>query len=677
MVALVSQRRGGRSPARPARAWRTLLYGVVALLLTGCTPPGLPDPITPSGVTSVPTSPPDAGTIVIGLDGTAGRIPGFNPYSIADFSPASQAAASLVLPSAFVVAADGTLVPDLDVIDKAEVTTQDPFTVTYTLDRKASWSDGTPITAEDFSYLRDQLVVQPGTVNPAGYQLISQIRSRDAGKQVEVEFSEQFPDWPTLFSPLLPSHLMKDFPGGWSAALGADLPVSANRFKMNSYDPVTGQVSLARNDKYWGTPPQPAAVVLRLGDPTDLLEAFSRGDVQALWFAPTGSTASSLQEAVPADLRTVVPIPASTQLIFNTTSGPTQVQSIRTAIAAGVTQSVVAADLTGGWPDGGSTVTSQVRLPSEAGDAAGPDGDTVAQSPVVTGEQAASSALAGAGYLRNGLYVSRAGEVLRLTLGYPSGDPRLAAAARTIQRQLGAIGIEIDLLPDATANLVDTRIASGAIDLALLIAAAGDIGRGLGRVCLRVPDRQRPGDRLHRHDQRTTNRHHRSNDRQRVNQVARRPRHPLDNRDDARHQRRFHAGPAHRQSVRLLPPRDPGNPDRCPGRPGGGDRRRPVAVGGSARAAADPAVCCLRRRGTTPQRARRTAPGVELERSAQWAVRLASELMPAGMHSSSAAGGPGRLLRTSHAATKWRRVAVWSLRVVRTPLNGHNVLNAP
>ena len=83
---------------------------------------------------------------------------------------------------------------------------------------------------------------------------------------MEVEFSEPFPDWPTLFSPLLPSHLMKDFPGGWGAALGADLPLSANRFKMNSYDPVTGQISLARNDKYWGTPPQPAAVVLRLGD---------------------------------------------------------------------------------------------------------------------------------------------------------------------------------------------------------------------------------------------------------------------------------------------------------------------------------------------------------------------------------------------------------------------------
>ena len=468
MPATGSQRRVGRLAGRPSRAGRILLWGVVVVLLTACTPPGLPGPITPSGVSSVPTSPPAAGTIVIGLDGTAGRIAGFNPYSIADFSPASQAAASLVLPSAFVVAADGTVVPDLDVIDKAEVTTQDPFTVTYTLDRKASWSDGTPITAEDFSYLRDQLVVQPGTVNPAGYQLISAIRSRDAGKLVEVEFSEPFPDWPTLFSPLLPSHLMKDFPGGWGAALGADLPLSANRFKMNSYDPVTGQISLARNDKYWGTPPQPAAVVLRLGDPADLIAAYSRGDVQALWFSPDGATATSLQDTVPADLRTIVPVPTSVQLIFNTTSGLTAIQSIRSAIAAGISQSVVAADLTGGWSDGGTTVTSQVRLP-----ATGDGGDADARSPVVTGEQAASSALAGAGFVRNGLYVSRDGEVLRLTLGFPAGDQRLASAARTIQRQLGGIGIEIDLLPDATRNLVETRIAAGTMDLALLAVPRG------------------------------------------------------------------------------------------------------------------------------------------------------------------------------------------------------------
>ncbi len=445
-----------------------VLVVLLGLGISACTPPGLPEPIAPTGLTSVPSSPPAAGTVVIGLDGSAGRIAGFNPYSIADFSPASQAAASLVLPSAFVVAADGAVAADPDVIDAATVTSQDPFTVTYTVDRKASWSDGTPITAEDFSYLRDQLAVQPGTVDPAGYLLISAIRSRDAGKTVEVEFSKPFPDWRTLFSPLLPSHLMKDFPGGWGAALGADLPLSANRYKMTSYDPVTGQISLARNDKYWGTPPGPAAAVLRLGDPVDLLAAFSRGDVQALWFAPDGSMASQLEQSIPPDRRAVVSTPATVQLVFNTAAGATSDPQVRSAIAAGLTPSVLAADLTAGWQSGGATVSSQVTLPSEepAQQTSGPG--------VVTGNLAVAAAdLAAAGYVNNGLYASKAGEILRLTLGYPSGDPRLAAAARTVQRQLGVVGIEVDLLPDASPNLVETRIAAGTVDLALLSLPRG------------------------------------------------------------------------------------------------------------------------------------------------------------------------------------------------------------
>ena len=469
---------------------RCALAGAVLLLIGACTPPGLPDPITPTGLTSVPTSPPAAGTVVIGLDGRAGRLTGFNPYAIADFSPAAQAAASLVLPSTFVVAADGSLTADPDVIDSAEVTTQDPFTVTYTVDRKASWSDGTPVAAEDFSYLREQLLTAPGTVDPAGYRLISDIRSRDAGKTVEVEFSEPFPDWRTLFSPLLPSHLVKDFPGGWGAAFNADIPVSANKYRMNSYDPITGQISLSRNDKYWGTPPQPATVILRLGDQSDLLAAFSRGDVQALWFAPTAGVATALDAAVPADLRTVIPIPATVQLVFNTTTGATSNPSLRAAIGAGIDLTEVTAELTGDWPQGGAAVTSQVHLPSDPR-VIDPGQIDQGERPVATDDQAAAEALALAGYTQGGLYASDNGVILRLTLGYPNGDARLAAAARDIQRQLGEIGIEIDLLPDAAPNLVETRIASGTMDLALLpiprgssdpVAAASDFGCPAGDV---------------------------------------------------------------------------------------------------------------------------------------------------------------------------------------------------
>lgn len=459
---------------------RTVLLGVALaglLTVTGCTPPGLPPPITPSGPSVTPGAPPPAGTVVVGLDGSNGPIPGFNPYSIADFSPGSQAAASLVLPSAFVISPDGTQELDTDVVDAAEVTSTDPFIVTYTLDRKASWSDGTPVTAEDFSYLRDQLLVQPGTVNPAGYQLIDQIRSRNAGKTVEVQFSQPFSDWPTLFSPLLPSHLMKDFPGGWGAALTADIPISANRYRMTSYDPVTGQIALARNDKYWATQPGPAAVVLRLGDPSDLLAAFGRADVQALWFAPDGPMAGALEEAVPQDRRVTIPAGASVQLVFNAVGGPAADRDVRTAIAAGINQAAVSIDLTDGWLAGGRAVRSQVQLPSQVSpgqESNGPVSNEPVRPPIATGDPAvAQAALTAAGYTRIGLYATRAGQVLRMTLGYPSSDPRLAAAARTVQRQLGSIGVEVDLLPDSLPDLVDTRMADGTVDLALVSVPRG------------------------------------------------------------------------------------------------------------------------------------------------------------------------------------------------------------
>lgn len=431
--------------------------------MTACTPPGLPAPITPSGPTSSPSSPPPAGTVVIGLDGLAGRITGFNPYSIADFSLASQAATSLVLPSAFVVGADGRPAADPDVVDAAVVTSQLPFTVTYTVDRKASWSDGTPITAEDFSYLRDQLLVQPGTIGSAGYRLISAITSRDAGKTVEVRFTAPYPDWQTLFSPLLPSHLMKDSPGGWTGALDNDIPIAGNRYRMSSYDPVTGQINLARNDKYWAAQPGPVAVALRLGDPADLLAAFNRGDVQALWLAPDSGVDAALEAAVPAERRTAIPIPASAQLVFNTTSGASSEPAIRRAIAAGISPATVAADLTAGWLTGGATVTSQVTLPAQ-----NPDDQTNAP-PITTGDQQAATAdLASAGYTRDGLYATRNGEVLRLSLGYSGGDLRLAAAARTIQAELGSVGIEVDLLPDSPSSLIETRMAAGTYDFALI-----------------------------------------------------------------------------------------------------------------------------------------------------------------------------------------------------------------
>ena len=64
------------------------------------------------------------------------------------------------------------------------------------------------------------------------------------GKVVDVVFSAPFDQWRSLFSYLLPAHLLKDAPGGWTNGLSSGLPVSANRYKVMSVDRTTGEIAL-------------------------------------------------------------------------------------------------------------------------------------------------------------------------------------------------------------------------------------------------------------------------------------------------------------------------------------------------------------------------------------------------------------------------------------------------
>jgi len=56
---------------------------------------------------------------------------------------------SPTLPGAFITQADGTLKLNTDYFTGAELTSTNPQVVTYTINPKATWNDGTPLTWED------------------------------------------------------------------------------------------------------------------------------------------------------------------------------------------------------------------------------------------------------------------------------------------------------------------------------------------------------------------------------------------------------------------------------------------------------------------------------------------------------------------------------------------------
>ncbi len=108
----------------------------------------------------------------------------------------------------------------------------------YTLNPKAVWSDGVPITAKDFIYAWEQqrgdLTSDPALVaSTAGYRDIKSVTGSNKGRTVTVVFRQPFADWQMLFSNLLPAHIMEKV--GWNPScttVNPAIDLSAGPFRI-------------------------------------------------------------------------------------------------------------------------------------------------------------------------------------------------------------------------------------------------------------------------------------------------------------------------------------------------------------------------------------------------------------------------------------------------------------
>ncbi len=412
---------------------------IAGAALAACT--AQPLPVLPgNGPVSSPVAPPLPRELVFGVDRL---VSGFNPHTLADLTPVSEAVAGLLLPSAFHQTPAGQWVLDDTLLNSAAVTDTAPFTVTYRIRRNAQWSDVTPIAAEDFGYLAEQMRTQPGVLDSAGYQLIDQVVSRDGGKTAEVVFHRPFAGWRTLFRHLLPAHLLKDAPGGWNKGLDAGLPVSGGPFAMVSVDASRGEMVLARNDRYWDTPAQVDRILFRQGSDAALAEALRTGGAQAALFGrPNAITESLLRAADLPVTPVVVPQPVLASVLLRPASQVLDDQRVRTAVAAALDRPALIATGVASGPSAALRADSMVLAPSAPGyQATAP----VSGVPVAPDPDTVRRLLTDAGYTRGRAGWERAGQPLRLVVAAPADrEPYGTLAARVVD-QLRTAGIEAQL----------------------------------------------------------------------------------------------------------------------------------------------------------------------------------------------------------------------------------------
>jgi peptide/nickel transport system substrate-binding protein len=262
-----------------------LLVGL-AMIAAGCGGGG--DENKSSGGGSSNAAVKDGGT----LNYAADQAPtGFNNNTSKDNGTSVLNIVVGMFPFTFHAQPDFTVKMDDAFLDSAEQTSEDPQTIVYKIKQEAIWSDDTPITADDFTYFWKQ---QNGTIKDndvattTGYDQIKSVEGSDNGKTVTVVFKTPFADWKGLFTGILPAHYVQKQPGGWNTGLDKNpekIPVGS-WFKVENY--TQGQsLTLARNDKYWGTKTHLDTVVFRfLPESTTQPAALQNNEVDLIYPQP-------------------------------------------------------------------------------------------------------------------------------------------------------------------------------------------------------------------------------------------------------------------------------------------------------------------------------------------------------------------------------------------------------
>ena len=392
---------------------------------------------------------------------------GFNSFVPDQGSSIGIALSNVIHPSAFNVQPGQTAALNTDLLESAELVSTAPQTVVYKIKKSAVWSDGTPITVEDFKYLwshlngsNDKLLV----TNAIGYSQIKSVAADGNDKTVKVVFSSPFGDWKAMFATLLPAHYMKTRgvdADAWNRGLVKDAGPSGGAFTVVENRPDQF-VRLERNPKWYGTEAKIKALTVRfLSDDQAVVQALASGEVD-FPFELKATQALTGQVKAIGDMTSAV-VPTTNQYFINTQFSNSEVGNlpVRQAIATAVDPAALAKTVIG---DGSSELltSNHVFAPSS------PNYTDDRPEGYGSGDiAAAEKILEDAGYVKNsnGVYAKN-GAALNLTYIVRAEDELGKQVGVILQNTLKKVGIAINIKPIASADWYATA-GTGKFDLAL------------------------------------------------------------------------------------------------------------------------------------------------------------------------------------------------------------------
>ncbi len=441
---------------------------VVGLALTACSGGDEPPPSAGGeaeiGTTNDmnpqdPASLQEGGALRLALSGFPEN---FNTLHIDGNVADSAAMLKATMPRAFTIAPDGQPSVNQDYFTSVELTGTDPQVVTYTINPKAEWTDGTPITWED---IKSQIDATSGKdeafaiASPNGSDRVESVTRGADDRQAIMTFAKPYAEWRGMLAGntmLLPKSMTATPEAFNKGQLNAPGP-SAGPFMVSNIDRTAQRITLTRNPEWWGATPRLDSITYSVLDDAARIPALQNNALDATGIA-------SLDEMEIARRTPGVSIrraPGLSWYHFTFNGAPGSIladKALRMAIAKGIDRQTIASVTQRGLADNPVPLNNHIYV-------AGQEGYQDNSAVVAFDPEAAKRELDELGWRMNGEFREKDGGqlVIRDTFYDASSTRQVAQIA---QNNLAQIGVKLDLQAKGGTGFFSQYITVGNFDIA-------------------------------------------------------------------------------------------------------------------------------------------------------------------------------------------------------------------
>jgi peptide/nickel transport system substrate-binding protein len=420
---------------------------------------------------------------------------GFNINTSAASEFVLQEILDVVWPQTYIVNSALKPVLNTQLVTSVKETTN-PQTITYHINPKAVWGDGTPINADDYIYnwqaqsgnsAFTDVGNQPyDAASTSGYSQIASVTGSNPpsgqtcqpgstadrnvglcpnGDTVTVKFSSPYADWQALFGDIVPAHIARTV--GWNTGFtGPAQAISGSWYTIQSYN-ANQSLVLVRNPKYWGTPGKLDKIIFSFfSDDTQEVPALQNNEVQVI--NPTSVSTSIVQNAaqLPGITKVTTPGLEFEHFDFNEADPYLAKVQVRQAIAYGTNRQELISHTVGEISPGLKPLGNRMFVSTQSQYV---DNGSAYTNP---NPSKAESLLSGLGFKKasDGYYQPnygpQQGQDLTFTIQSTSGNSIRAETEQLFQAQMKAIGIKIDIQNYDANTFFGTNLPNGTYQIA-------------------------------------------------------------------------------------------------------------------------------------------------------------------------------------------------------------------